>query len=98
MSKREAYSDTFTGEADRGIRAVLGFDDEDESGRKLRRLLLKVINNELTPRQKEIIMLYYFRDVDIVSISKSLGISPQAVSSIMSLARLKMYKILQYYI
>ena len=46
MSKREAYSDTFTGEADRGIRAVLGFDDEDESGRKLRRLLLKVINTD----------------------------------------------------
>lgn len=98
MPRRESYSDTFTGETDKGIRAILESDSEEESVRKLRRLLLNVINNELTPRQKQIIMLYYFRRIDIVRIGEQLGITPQAVSAAMSRARLRMYRILQYYL
>ncbi len=99
MSKRNSYSDTFTGEADKGIRMILGCkDEEEENAQRLRRVLLKVINNELTPRQKEIIMLYYFKDIDIVTISKRLDVSPQAVSAVMSRARMRMFRILQYYI
>lgn len=98
MPRRESYSDTFTGKADKGIRAILESDSEEESVCRLRRLLLNVINNELTPRQKQIIMLYYFRRVDIVRIGEQLGITPQAVSAAMSRARLRMYRILQYYL
>lgn len=99
MSKRNSYKDTFTGETDRGIRALLGCDsDENDNIQRLRRVLLKVINNELTPRQKEIIMLYYFKDYDIPYIGKSLNVSPQAVSAVMSRARVRMLKVLQYYI
>ena len=99
MSKRETYSDSFTGAADKGIRAILETsEDEEIPAQRLRRVLLKVINNELTPRQKEIIMLYYFKRTDIVTIGKQLGISPQAVSAAMKRARLKMYRILRYYI
>ncbi|MBR1822853.1 MAG: sigma-70 family RNA polymerase sigma factor [Ruminococcus sp.] len=98
MPIRERYSDTFTGKADEGIRAILKESDEDDGARKLRKILLNVINNELTPRQKEIIMLYYFKRTDIVTIGKQLGISPQAVSAAMKRARLKMYRILRYYI
>lgn len=98
MARRNSFIDTSTGEADNGIRAILGYDDEEENGRKLRRILLKVINNELTARQKEIIMLYYFKEMDIVSISRQLGVTPQAVSAVMARARVRMYKVLQYYI
>lgn len=65
---------------------------------RLRRILLKVINNELTPRQKEIIMLYYYKGTDTVKISQKLGITPQAVSAVMARARMRIYRILQYYI
>ncbi len=99
MSKRNSYTDTFTGEADKGIRVILGSNgDEEGNAQRLRRVLLKVINNELTPRQKEIIMLYYFKDMDIVSISRKLDVTPQAVSAVMSRARMRMFRILQYYI
>ena len=99
MSKRNSYTDTFTGEADKGIRIILGSnDDEEGNAQRLRRVLLKVINNELTPRQKEIIMLYYFKDMDIVSISRKLDVTPQAVSAVMSRARMIMFRILQYYV
>ena len=86
MPIRESYSDTFTGQADSGIRAILYDKSEDDGVRKLRKLLLNVINNELTPRQKEIIVLYYFKRTDIVTISKQLNITPQAVSAAMKRA------------
>ncbi len=99
MSRRKSYSDTFTGAADEGIRLILeGKSTEEDSRRKLRKVLLKVINNELTPRQKEIIMLYYFQRMDIVTIGRELGVTPQAVSAAMSRARLRMFRILQYYL
>ena len=100
LSRRLTYSDSFSGEADREIRAILkeDIDDSEELTGKLKRTMLKVIKNELTPRQKEIIMLYYFKDMDIVHIAGLLEITPQAVSSAMKRARLKIYRYLQYYI
>jgi RNA polymerase sigma-70 factor (ECF subfamily) len=98
VSRRETYSDSFTGKADEGIRFILEGGTKDDSKIKLRKILLNVINNELTPRQKEIIVLYYFKNTDTVAISKLLGITPQAVSALMKRARLKMYRILQYYL
>ena len=96
MSRRESYSDTFTGRLDQNIRELLEENDTSE-GAKLRRILLKIIKNELTPRQREIIMLYYFKSMDIASIASELDISPQSVSTTMSRARLRIFRILQYY-
>ena len=98
MARRESYSDTFTGKADEGIRTILEYGNDGDDTRKLKKLLLNVINNELTPRQKEIIVLYYFKKTDIVTIGKQLGVSPQAVSAAMKRARLRMFRILKYYI
>lgn len=100
LSRRLTYSDSFSGEADREIRAILK-EDSDDSGEfvdKLKRTMLKIIKNELTPRQREIIMLYYFKDMDIVHIAGLLNVTPQAVSSVMKRARLKIYRYMQYYI
>lgn len=98
MSRRETYSDTFTGEADSNIRRILyGKNDENEQ-RDLKRILLKIIKNELTPRQNEIIMLYYFKDMNITEIAERLSVTPQAVSAAMARARLRMFRILRYYI
>ncbi|MDE6092301.1 MAG: sigma-70 family RNA polymerase sigma factor [Ruminococcus sp.] len=98
MPRRESYSDTFTGEADKNIRDVLESESDEDSVRKLKKLLLNVINNELTPRQKQIIVLYYFKKTDIVNIARQLEITPQAVSAVMSRARVRMYRIMQYYL
>ncbi len=100
MSRRITYSDTFSGEADHGIRAILHDKDEEsaERIRKLKKMMLNVINNELTPRQKQIIMLYYFKDIDIVRIGEMLDITPQAVSAAMKRARLKLFRYMQYYL
>lgn len=96
MSRKRTYSDSFSGEADNGIRSLL-YESDDDNIRKLQKVLLNVINNELTKRQKEIIMLYYFKNVDIVCIGKLLDISPQAVSASMKRSRLKIYRYMQYF-
>lgn len=100
MSRRMTYSDSFSGEADREIRSILCEDNGDSSDfmRKLKKVLLNVINNELTARQREIIMLYYFKELDIVRIAELLEVSPQAISAAMKRARLKIYRYMQYYI
>lgn len=97
MSRCESFSELFSGEDDKGIRVFLENND-DENAQKLRRVMLKVINNELTARQKEIIMLYYFKNMTMAAIGKKLGISVQAVSADIARARLRMFRILQYYI
>jgi RNA polymerase sigma-70 factor (ECF subfamily) len=97
MSNRETYNDAFSGTADKGIKAILEGKEEDDT-KSLRRIMLKVINNNLTARQKEIIMLYYFKNENTTEISQRLGVSPQAVSAAMARARLRMLRILQYYI
>ncbi|MCQ2469915.1 MAG: sigma-70 family RNA polymerase sigma factor [Ruminococcus sp.] len=98
MPRRESYSDTFTGEADENLRAIIESGDDGEKSRFLKKLLINVINNELTPRQKEVFMLFYFKKMDMVSIGKKLGITPQSVSSVMIRARLRMVRILKYYL
>ena len=98
LSRRLTYSDSFSGEADREIRAILNEDsgDSEELTGKLKRTMLKVIKNELTPRQKEIIMLYYFKKKNIVEIAALTEVSPQAVSAAMKRARLTMFRYLKY--
>lgn len=97
MARRERYSDTFTGKSDMNIRAVLGADSEDDGVNRLKRILLNVINNGLTPRQKEIIVLYYFKELNTVEIAERLGITPQAVSAVMSRARMRIFKTMKHY-
>ena len=97
MAIRNTYSDTFTGEADENIRAIL-FDDDNRQSEHLKRMLVRVVQNELTPRQKEVIEMYYFRRMNISEISRFLEITPQAVSAVMSRARLRIFRILKYYV
>lgn len=97
MSRRRTYSDSFSGESDREIKELLS-GKECEQKSRLKKVLLNVIKNELTARQTEIIMLYYFKEMDIVSIAEKLGISFQSVSKTMQRARLKIFRYMKYYI
>lgn len=94
MSRRKSYNDTSTGKADSQIRSLLC---DTKSDAILKKMLLNIIKNDLTSRQKEIIMLYYFRGLDTSRIAEMCGISHQAVSAVMARARKRIYKVLQYY-
>ncbi|MBR6671222.1 MAG: sigma-70 family RNA polymerase sigma factor, partial [Ruminococcus sp.] len=47
-------------------------------------------------RQSEIIMLYYFKGMNISEISEKLGITHSAVSITMKRARNRLFRILKY--
>ncbi len=93
MPRRESYSDTFTGEIDSNIRRILCERSEESNTRSV---LLNVIKNELTERQREIITLYYFKGRNTTEIAGMLGISPQAVSAAMARGRKRILRIMQY--
>ena len=71
-------------------------DDSGENLRRARRILLRAVENELTPRQKEILTLYYFKNYDTVQIAKMLGISHQSVSVSLRRSRLRLYRCMKY--
>ena len=79
----------------------LSFDENAETNaelvEKVKNSMLKVIKNELTPRQKEIIMLYYYERLGISEIAERLGVVPSTVSRTIKRAREKIYRFLKYY-
>lgn len=99
MARRITYSDLCTGAEEKRLRKLLGESDTNSDRMSLyRKMMLNIIKNELTARQKEIIMLYYFKEMNIVEISQRLDVSPQAVSAVLKRARLKLFRFMQYYV
>ena len=101
MAGHKKYSDTFTGEFDENISNILFsecdfYDEKYDEKTKLRRIILKIINNELTARQKEVIMLYYYKNMKIEQIAEATGVSHQSISKTLSRARVKISNILKY--
>lgn len=92
MSRRKSYNDSSTGEADSFIRDFLSCDES--SGRK--KILLNIIRNELTAKQTEIIVLYYFKEMSVTEISAAQNVTPQAVSKVMAAARKKIFRYMKY--
>ena len=100
MPNRERYSDDFTGKADESLRAILFSDDDGDNDRirRMKRVLAKAINTELTAKQRNAIMLYYYEGMNMVQIAERLGITFQAVSRMISRGRLRLFRVLQYYL
>lgn len=68
-----------------------------EKREKIRRIMAKIIKNDLTARQREIIVLYYYSGKGVTEIGEILKISPSTVSRTIKAARIRIYKYLKYY-
>lgn len=95
MSRRRNFDETYIGKADNGIREILEGKGEES---KLRAVLTKVIQNELTERQRELIKLYYYDRMDMYAIAKEKNVTHQSVTKTIARARKRIYRIMQYYI
>jgi len=98
MSRRISLPD-FIGEEDSNINAIFSENSDGESNRAVsaKKILMKIIKEELTERQRQIIMLYYFKNMNIVSIADMLNISPASVSITMKRARNTIIRYMKYY-
>ena len=65
--------------------AIRSYYDSDSEGnselRKIaRKALKKVIEEQLSARQKQFIVLYYYKELDMPTIAKMCGVNPSTVS------------------
>jgi RNA polymerase sigma-70 factor (sigma-E family) len=68
----------------------------DEVGRSLNRMVLHKALNQLTPRQRAVIVLRFFEDVTEVDAAQTLGVSIGTIKSTTSRALLKLRAIAPY--
>ena len=70
--------------------------DNSEQRERLLRNLRKVIAQELTPRQRRMVEMYYFQQKNIPTIAKELGIDPSVVSRTLSRGKDRIRRYLKY--
>ena len=86
--------------ADKEISTLIG-DTESNNSEKHRlmlKILRKVIAEELTERQREMITLYYFERVNIPQIAEMLGVNRSTVSRTISRGRRNIMEKMKYFI
>lgn len=71
----------------------------NESARlRMKKILSKAINGELTERQKNCIIEYYINGTKMIDIAKKEGISESTVSRHIKSGKKRLQRIAQYYI
>ena len=102
MQKR--LKSDFLGEAefcaDKKIAALIGDTESDnsEKHRIMLKILRKVISEELTERQREVITLYYFDRANIPQIAEILGVNRSTVSRTISRGSRNIMEKMKYFI
>lgn len=86
---------------DKQIFRLLNSLPDGETNSEIRMLAMKsmrkVIENQLSARQREYIMLYYYKGFDMPTIAQMLCVTPSTVSRTLMRARRNIMKYLQYY-
>lgn len=70
--------------------------DNSEQLSRLRRGLRRAREQELTPRQREMVTLYYDRGMTTLEIAAELGVNRSTVSRTLRRARNRLYRCLRY--
>ena len=68
-----------------------------ETRRLAKKAMKKVIEEQLTARQKQVLVLYYFNEIDMPTIAKMLDVNVSTVSRTLKYARNKLLNYLKYY-
>lgn len=70
--------------------------DNREQMDRLRRRLRQAREQELTPRQRQVLSLYYEGGLKICQIAEELSLNPSTVSRTLQRAKDRLYRCLQY--
>ena len=91
-------ADVADGEAVRAMAAWMRDNAEDNSEQltRLQRNLRSARKQELTPRQNQMLELYFDRRMNMVEIAKELGVNPSTVSRTLRRAKTRLYRCLRY--
>ena len=58
--------------------------------------VIMAIDEELTDKQREVLLLYYFEGKSTIEIAKMLGVNKSSVSRLLSRAKMRIEKVLKY--
>ena len=70
--------------------------DNSQRRARLRKNLAHLMENEMTPRQKQILEMFFFRQMRVTDIAEEIGLSKSCVSRTLKRSLHKLYHFLQY--
>lgn len=85
--------------ADKRLMEIFHDKHENDNNAKLakaRQVLLEVVRNDISARQKEYIMLYYYKQISMAEIAEMYNVNKSTVSRTLSRARQNIMQKLKY--
>ncbi|HIT02224.1 MAG TPA: sigma-70 family RNA polymerase sigma factor [Candidatus Enterenecus merdae] len=74
---------------------MMAQDNREQIGR-LKRNLTHALRQDITPRQREYMMLYYGQNLSMEAIAQKLGVNKSTVSRTLKRGRQRLYRCLRY--
>lgn len=90
------YNDIFNGEEDERILEIINSHTSDIKRQKIQKMLTKIIENELSPKQRTAIKEYFFDHRSMTEIAGKYGVSVSAVSATIAAGKRRIYKFMKY--
>ena len=90
-----SYDNTF-GLVDLAVYTQLMADDNRDQMNRLKRNLTHALRQDITPRQREYMMLYYGQGMSMEAIARELGVNKSTVSRTLKRGRQRLYRCLRY--
>ena len=93
---RVTYNDIFSGTEDERISEITGNHSSDEQRQKIQKILMEIIENELSPKQRTAIKEYFFNHRSMPEIAEQQGVSVSAVSAMIRRGKKRIKEFLKY--
>lgn len=93
--KHISYDQTY-GMADLSVYTALMAEDNREQMGRLRRNLTHALRQDITPRQREYMTLYYGKCMSMEAIAKECGVNKSTVSRTLKRGRARLFRCLRY--
>ena len=93
--KRISYDQTF-GMVDLAMYSNMIADDNRQQIGRLKRNLTHALRQDITPKQREYMMLYYGQGLSMEAIARQAGVNKSTVSRTLKRGRQRLYRCLRY--
>lgn len=93
---RITYNDIFRGEEDADLLRIIEQNTSDEKRKIIQKRIVEIIENDLTPKQREVMIEYFFNNKKMAEIAEKQGVSVSSVSAKIIAGKHRIYKLMKY--